>query len=72
MATWKVQQKIEMWKETIVEAKNYQEAIEKASDYSQEWEILTMDWEDQDEFWLENQKTGKSLTVSPQGVFEDN
>ena len=72
MATWKVQQKIEMWKETEVEAKTYEEAIEKASEYSQEWEILTNNWEDTEEFWLENQKTGKCLTVSPHGVFDGN
>jgi len=68
MATWKVQQKIEMWKETTIEAKTYREAIDKSWDYSTEWEILTQDWEDTDEFWLENQKTGKSITVSPDGV----
>jgi hypothetical protein len=72
MATWKVQQKIEMWKETTIEAKTYQEAIEKSWDYSTEWEILTQDWEDTEEFWLENQKTGKCLTVSPDGVFDGN
>ena len=72
MATWKVQQKIEMWKETEVKARTYEEAIEKASDYSTEWEILTNDWEDTEEYWLENQNTGKCLTVSPDGVFNGN
>lgn len=72
MATWKVQQKIEMWKETTIEAETYEEAIEKAWDYGREWEILTMDWEDTEEFWLENQETAECLTVSPDGVFRGN
>lgn len=72
MATWKVQQKIEMWKEAIIEADTYEEAIEKSWDGYRSWEILTDNWEDQDEFWLENQETGKCLTVSPDGVFDGN
>lgn len=72
MATWKVQQKIEMWKETFIEADTYEGAISKSQEYWQSWDILTSDWEDQDEFWLENQETGKCLTVSPEGVFDGN
>lgn len=69
MATWKVQQKVEAWKETTIEAETYEEAIEKSWEYGQDWELLTNDYEDQDEFWLENQETGECLTVSPDGVF---
>lgn len=72
MATWKVQQKIEIWKETFIEAETYEEAIDKSWDRGRDWEILTDNWEDQDEFWLENQDTGKCLTVSPDGVFDGN
>lgn len=72
MATWKVQQKIEMWKEATIEADTYEEAIEKSWDGYREWEILTDNWEDTEEFWLENQETGKCLTVSPDGVFNGN
>jgi hypothetical protein len=73
MATWKVQQKIEMWKETTIEADTYQEAIDKSWDKSTEWEVLvdpTLGWiyEDQDEFWVQNKETGEALTVSPDGV----
>ena len=72
MATWKVQQKIEMWKETTIEAETYHEAIEKSWLYEQPWEILSDNWEDTEEFWLENQDTGECLTVSPDGVFDGN
>lgn len=72
MATWKVQQKIEMWKETTIEADTYEEAINKSWDSSVWWEVLDSNYEDLDEFWLENQETGKCLTVSPDGVFDGN
>lgn len=72
MATWKVQQKIEMWKETTIEADTYEEAINKSWDSSVWWEVLDSNYEDLDEFWLENQDTGKCLTVSPDGVFDGN
>lgn len=72
MATWKVQQKIEMWKEAEIEADTYEEAIEKSWNESIWWTILDSNYEDTDEFWLENQETGKCLTVSPDGVFNGN
>ena len=72
MAIWKVQQKIEMWKETEIEADTYEEAIEKSWDGGRDWEILTLDWVDTEEFWLENQETAESLSVSPDGVFNTN
>jgi hypothetical protein len=72
MATWKVQQKVEMWKEAEIEADTYEEAIEKSWDSSVWWEVLDSCYEDQDEFWLENQDTGESYSRSPNGVFKEN
>ena len=72
MATWKVQQKITMWKEAEIEADTYEEAIDKSWNESIWWTVLDDNYEDQDEFWLENQETGKCLTVSPDGVFDGN
>lgn len=72
MATWKVQQKMEVWKETFIEAETYEEAIDKAWDTKRDWEVLDGVHYLLDDFWLENQETGKCLTVSPDGVFDGN
>ena len=63
MATWTVDQKVEVWYRTSVEADSLEEAI-KAADESGGWEIITdtQTWED--EYEATNEDTHERYSVT--------
>lgn len=71
MATWKVQQKVEMWREISIEAESMEKALFLAEEISSTtWKLLTNDFVECEEFWIESD-TGKSWTVDHTGTHEN-
>jgi hypothetical protein len=62
MATWTVEQKVEVWYSTTVEADTLEEAI-KAADESSDWNIQPATREFCDEYWAMNEDTTDQYSV---------
>lgn len=69
MSLWTVQQKVELWRETTIEADSLEQALDSAQNSSTNWELLTLDWVECDEYWIENQ-TGESFTIDHTGTHQ--
>jgi hypothetical protein len=59
MATWTVEQKHEVWYQTVVEAETIEEAI-KIADESSDWNIQQATAEFTDDYWAMNEDTGEN------------
>ena len=54
MSLWTVQQKVELWRETTIEADSLEQALDSAQNSDTNWELLTLDWVECDESVLAN------------------
>jgi hypothetical protein len=62
MATWTVEQKQEVWYQTVVEADSMEDAI-RVADGEGEWVIQPMTAEYTDEYWLMNEDSTEQYSV---------
>lgn len=71
MAKFQVEQKVEVWYSTTVEADNYEEAIELATSESNDnWKAGTeINWTD--DYWVRNQDTDQIWIDNGNGEMEE-